>query len=110
MRQTGLLGLMIAVTALSWPLQQAAAVELRNDEDVKRYFATVCGYCHEGGGRHAGKGPQLMDSKRTDEYLMNRIATGRQGAMPAFGASLSVEDIEAIIHYIRNLKPEGAGG
>jgi mono/diheme cytochrome c family protein len=51
-----------------------------------------------------------MGSKRTDEYLMNRIATGRQGAMPAFGASLSVEDIEAIIRYIRNLKPEGASG
>jgi mono/diheme cytochrome c family protein len=110
MRQSGLLGLTISILALSWTHRPAAAVELRNDEDVKRYFATVCGYCHEGGGRHAGKGPQLMGSKRTDEYLMNRIATGRQGAMPAFGASLSVEDIEAIIRYIRKLKPEGASG
>lgn len=87
----------------------AAAVEIRTDEDVGRFFATSCGWCHQGGGREDGRGPALMGSTRSDEYLANRIAVGRAGKMPAFGQSLTVEQIEAIIHYIRNLKPEGGG-
>lgn len=87
----------------------AAAVEIRTDEDVGRFFATSCGWCHQGGGREGGRGPALMGSTRSDEYLANRIAVGRPGKMPAFGQSLTVEQIEAIIHYIRNLKPEGGG-
>jgi mono/diheme cytochrome c family protein len=76
---------------------------------VKRFFATTCGYCHQGGGREAGRGPALMGTTRSDEYLINRIATGRQGKMPAYGQSLTLEQIEAIVHYIRGLKPEGGG-
>ena len=68
-------------------------------------FGTVCGFCHVDGGRRRGKGPQLMGTKRSDEYMINRIATGKPGKMPAFGQSLTLEQIEAIVHYIRNLKP-----
>ena len=49
-----------------------------------------------------------MGTKRSDEYLMNRIATGKPGRMPAFGQTFTLEQIEAIIHYIRNLKPRDA--
>jgi mono/diheme cytochrome c family protein len=87
-----------------------AELQLRNDQDVERFFATVCGWCHEDGGRREARGPQLMGTNKSDEYLMNRIATGSPGKMPAFGAMLSVENIEAIIHYIRNLKPRGESG
>jgi mono/diheme cytochrome c family protein len=76
-----------------------------SDADVKRLFATTCGFCHVNGGRAEGKGPQLMNTTRSDEYMMNRIATGKPGRMPAYGGALSLEQIEAIIHYIRNLKP-----
>ena len=31
---------------------------------------------------------------------------GKEGAMPAFGSSFNDADIDAIIHYIRSLKPE----
>lgn len=75
------------------------------DKDVERLFATTCGWCHEDGGRKAARGPQLMNTARSDEYMSNRIATGTPGKMPAFGRTLSYEQIEAIIHYIRNLKP-----
>ncbi len=70
------------------------------------FFATSCGFCHENGGRKAARGPQLMDTKRSDDFILNRIATGKPGNMPAFGPTLDIDQIEAIIHYIRNLKPD----
>jgi mono/diheme cytochrome c family protein len=103
---------LIAGAALGLTLTGAApvaGVEVETDEDVKRLFATTCGYCHQGGGREAGRGPALMGTTRSDEYLVNRIATGRQGKMPAYGQTFTLEQIEAIVRYIRGLKPEGGG-
>ena len=50
-----------------------------------------------------------MDTKRSDEFIRERIKNGKEGAMPAFGQTLSEADIDAIIAYIRNLKPEDQG-
>ncbi len=47
-----------------------------------------------------------MDSQRTDDFIRTRIKIGKEGAMPAFGSALSDADIDAIVHYIRALKPE----
>jgi mono/diheme cytochrome c family protein len=100
---------LVATTAVSAAAPSAsAAVELKSDQDVERFFGTVCGFCHVDGGRRRGKGPQLMGTKRSDEYMINLIATGKPGKMPAFGQTLTLEQIEAIIHYIRNLKPREA--
>jgi len=74
--------------------------------DVPQLFATTCGWCHSEGGRVAGKGPQLMNTERSDDFIRNRIKQGKQGAMPAFGSIYSDADIDAIIAYIRALKPE----
>ena len=95
--------------ALTAP-QARAAVGLHSDQDVAGFFANVCGWCHEDGGRREAKGPQLMGTDKSDDYIMNRIATGKPGKMPAFGSMLGADDLQAIIHYIRNLKPEGASG
>jgi len=73
--------------------------------DVDQLFASTCGFCHSDGGRAAGRGPQLMDSPRDDEFIRNRIKTGKQGAMPAFGESFSDAQIDEIIKHIRALKP-----
>jgi mono/diheme cytochrome c family protein len=73
--------------------------------DVEQLFASTCGWCHSDGGRAAGKGPQLMDSQRSDDYIRNRIKTGKQGAMPAFDQAFSDAQIDEIIKYIRALKP-----
>ena len=73
--------------------------------DANQIFATTCGWCHSDGGRTAGKGPQLMDSQRSDDYIRNRIKTGKQGAMPAFDQAFSDAQIDEIIKYIRALKP-----
>ena len=50
-----------------------------------------------------------MNTKRSDEFLRNRIRNGKEGAMPAFGETLSDADIDAIINYIHDLKSEDQG-
>ena len=74
--------------------------------DVPQLFATTCGWCHSDAGRAAGKGPQLMNTQRSDDFIRNRIKNGKEGAMPAFGKTFSDADIDRIIAYIRALKPE----
>ena len=69
------------------------------------FIANGCGWCHAAGGRKEGRCPQLMDDTHDDDFLVTRIATGSPGRMPAFGQSLPIEDIQAIIAYIRSLKP-----
>jgi mono/diheme cytochrome c family protein len=74
--------------------------------DVDQVFASICGFCHESGGRVEGKGPQLMNTARSDDFIRNRIKNGKEGAMPAFGATFSDADIDKIIAYIHALKPQ----
>jgi mono/diheme cytochrome c family protein len=73
--------------------------------DVDQLFAGTCGFCHADGGRAPGRGPQLMNSPRDDDFIRNRIKLGKQGAMPAFGESFSDAQIDEIIKHIRALKP-----
>ena len=73
--------------------------------NVPQLFATTCGWCHSDGGRAAGKGPQLMDTKRDDGFIRNRIKNGKEGAMPAFNTTFNDAQIDEIIQYIRALKP-----
>ena len=47
-----------------------------------------------------------MDAQRSDDFVGNRIKTGKVGAMPAFGQIFSDGKIDAIVHYIRLLRPE----
>ncbi len=47
-----------------------------------------------------------MNTTRSDDYIRTRIKMGKEGAMPAFGNTFSDADIDAIIKYIRSLKPE----
>ena len=86
--------------------QQAVAGYPKSSLDVRQLFASTCGWCHNDGGRSPGKGPQLMNTQRSDDFIRNRIKLGKEGAMPAFGSSFSDADIDAIISYIRALKPE----
>ena len=81
-----------------------AAEASPNDIDGATMFATVCGWCHEDGGRTAGKGPKLAGTTRSDEFILNRIRNGKPGAMPAFGGSFSEGQIVAILAYIRTLE------
>ncbi len=86
--------------------QQPPTAHGTSSLDVPALFATTCGWCHSDGGRAAGKGPQLMNTQRSDDFIRTRIKLGKEGAMPAFGSTFSDADIDAIIKYIRSLKPE----
>ncbi len=101
-----MLGALSAVSAVPGRAQQPAAPAQDNATlDVPQLFATTCGWCHSDAGRAAGKGPQLMDTKRDDDFIRNRIKNGKEGAMPAFGAMFDDAQIDQIIKYIRGLKP-----
>jgi mono/diheme cytochrome c family protein len=96
----------LMISGLAARAQQPAQPAPDNGQvDVKQLFATTCGWCHSDGGRAAGKGPQLMDTKRDDDFIRNRIKNGKEGAMPAFGATFSDAQIDEIVKYIRDLKP-----
>ena len=110
---------MIACLAVIWPLlSDAARAEPAspagsasppppeaspNDLDGEQVFLNTCGFCHQDGGRAAGRGPKLSKSERSDEYIIERIRKGKMGAMPAFGAVFSDGQIIAILAYIRGL-------
>ena len=72
--------------------------------DVKNNFRNICGFCHADYGRKPGKGPQLMNSERTDDFLFNRIKKGMPSRMAAFGSVYSDDQIHQIVKFIRNLK------
>jgi mono/diheme cytochrome c family protein len=101
-----LLLLLVAGVTRQVHAQQPAAANGKSSLDVPQLFATTCGWCHSDGGRAPGKGPQLMNTQRSDDFIRTRIKLGKQGAMPAFGSTFSDADIDAIIRYIRSLKPE----
>lgn len=100
-------GALLAVAAFSAGLGGIAHAQDKpaaKPLDVKNHFRNICGFCHEDYGRHAGKGPKLMDSERTDEYLANRIKIGLPGRMAAFGSMYSDDQIRQIVKFIRSLK------
>jgi mono/diheme cytochrome c family protein len=112
---------MIAGLAVIWPLLSGAALAQpanpaapvnapakppeasANDLDGGQVFLNTCGFCHQDGGRAAGRGPKLSKSERSDEFIIERIKNGKVGAMPAFGSVFSDGQIIAILAYIRGL-------
>jgi len=78
--------------------------------DVGKLFATSCGWCHSGGGREAGKGPQLMGTALTDDQIISRIRAGKTGQMPAYAGAFTDQEMRAIVAYIRSLKPAPVEG
>jgi mono/diheme cytochrome c family protein len=86
----------------------AAAAGPSGSFDAEKLFANVCGWCHHNGGRSAGKGPQLMGTTLSDTEIVRRIMLGKPGAMPAFAGQFNGDQMNAIVKYIRDLKPEGS--
>jgi mono/diheme cytochrome c family protein len=96
-----LIGLVVVTIAGAAPALAAGSF------DVPQLFASTCGFCHENGGRVAGKGPKLAGTARSDAFIIDRIKNGKEGAMPAFEGALSNRQIKGIVAYIRNLKDTG---
>jgi mono/diheme cytochrome c family protein len=73
------------------------------DPNVNRLFATSCGWCHQGGGRVAGRGPKLAGTDKSDEFIIRQIKQGKPPGMPSFGKSFNDDQILSILAYIRAL-------
>ena len=82
---------------------QAPSGASPNDIDGARIFGTACGFCHQNGGRAAGRGPKLSKSERSDEFIIERIRKGKTGSMPGFAAVYNDAQIAAMLAYIRGL-------
>ena len=95
-----------AALLLSGSISGAATKRKMTDEEAEGLFASTCGFCHEDGGRSAGKGPVLAGTKRSDAFITARIKYGKEGRMPAFGDTFNDQQIKGIIHYIRSLKKD----
>lgn len=93
--------LTVAGAALAWAAPAAGASDTI---DGKKLFASSCGWCHQDGGRRAGRGPKLAGSTRDDSFIAHRIRTGKQGAMPAFGNTFDDAQVAAIVAYIRGME------
>ena len=94
-----------SLTCVALAAAQNATAPGEEKFDVSQLFAATCGFCHSDGGRAPGRGPQLMNSPRDDDFLRDRIKNGKSGAMPAFGTTFTDVQVDEIIKYIRALKP-----
>src|SRR5258706_16485990 len=56
-----------------------------NDIDGPTLFASVCGFCHQDGGRTEGKGPKLAGTNRNAAFIGARVRNRKPGARPGFG-------------------------
>ena len=83
--------------------QQSQAPD-KIDIEGETMFATSCGFCHQSGGRAAGRGPKLAGTTRSDDFIAERVRKGKPGAMPAYGSVFSESQIMAIVAYIRSLE------
>lgn len=101
------IGLLLATVAVNVP-DRAHAQGAPADQPVigAQLFATSCGFCHQDGGRAPGRGPKLAGTERPDDYLLNRIRLGKEGAMPAYGRAFTDTQLRALIAYIRSLKDD----
>ena len=103
------IGLLLATIALNAPVRaHAQGAPAEQSATGAQLFASTCGFCHQDGGRAPGRGPKLAGTQRPDEYILNRIRLGKEGAMPAYGRAFTDAQLRALVTYIRSLKDEAA--
>src|SRR5215470_16580146 len=96
------ISIMTAVAvAQEQPQTQSGAGAGGDPAEGAKIFATTCGFCHQDGGRVAGRGPKLAGTDRSDEFMLNRIRVGKDGAMPAYGRAFSEAQVRSLLAYIR---------
>lgn len=74
------------------------------DASGEQIYRELCARCHSedlSGGIGPALGPGSPAAGRSDEYYRTTILRGR-GSMPAFANSLSDEQVERVIDYLRS--------
>jgi mono/diheme cytochrome c family protein len=107
-----LLSVSVGVFIASASADQSTADDPYAGGDAQRgqqvFANNGCGWCHEGSGTAAGRGPPLAGTKRSNEFLATRILNGLQGRMPAFGGNFDEDQVKDLIAFIHSIKPETA--
>lgn len=93
-----------ALAEIDAPDQRDAERGAGAERGAQVFASHGCSYCHESGGRSAGKGPQLMGTKRDDSFIRFRVMNGKEGRMPSFSGSIDADQLTDLIAYIRSLK------
>jgi mono/diheme cytochrome c family protein len=105
-------GLFIPISSADQSTAAATADDPYSGGDPQRgqqvFASNGCGWCHEGSGRKAGRGPPLVNTKRSNEFIATRILNGKPGRMPAFGGNLDDQQLNDLIAFIHSIKPEDA--
>lgn len=79
---------------------------------AKNLFANNCAMCHGSDARGAKGFPNLTSPNltwgRAPEAIVATISGGRQGVMPAWGAVLGADGVEAVANYVYSLSGRAA--
>ena len=117
-----LLGLGLITGGLAWLLDSPKPPA--GASHVERLYLGLCATCHGADGRGSwraalflirpGKLAEAARGEHTEQYRFDIVKgggapLGRPG-MPAFGASLSDDDIRTLVAYIQNLGRMAASG
>ncbi len=83
-----------------------------NPRDISKQYATLCASCH-GDNMQGNQAPSMLDETWVhggdDASLAASIKNGHLATgMPAFGGTLSDEDIRAMVIYIREVRTRAA--
>ncbi len=84
-------------------------VTLPDDADEQLFqgeavYQQRCAQCHgRDGAGGIGFNIQEVESRLSDDEQREVVVLGRNGRMPAFGATLSESDIDAVVRYTREI-------
>jgi cytochrome c553 len=103
----------LVVTLMPLPTSMVRANPVPDSAATSATFRTKCAMCHgqDGGGSEVGKSMNVPDLRSpavqmlSDSELAQAIANGK-GGMPQFKNSLSEDQIQALVTYIRSLHPK----
>ena len=73
-------------------------------DNGKKIYDTKCARCHGANGtRHFLGAKDLQRSSLSDSAMVKIIFTGRK-IMPSFKSTLSGEEIDAVVNYVKMLR------
>lgn len=112
MRSLSIVAVVLGAFALA-STADAADVELG-----KKVYAQKCAGCHGPDGKGNAKMAEMLKVKipelaasaaKTDAELLKAISEGKK-PMPSFGKSLKKDELDAVVHYAKDLASGKAAG
>jgi mono/diheme cytochrome c family protein len=99
-----LMALLLAGGCATSPAAPATAT-VTNSVPVtgRTLFLHNCAHCHAADAT-GDDGPDLHNLDFTDQWIANRIRTGKAGQMTAFAGKLQPDQISALVAYVQSLK------